>query len=74
VSPAFRRSGAVTTAKAIATVGAIAVSAAPMAAIGVSDPRDWSLSDWVADVVPHLVYGWVTTAAYATMLDRGEPR
>ncbi|MEV6647946.1 hypothetical protein [Amycolatopsis sp. NPDC051371] len=62
----------VTTAGAVATVGAIAVSAAPMAAIGVSDPRDWSLSDWVADVVPHLAYGWVTTATYAAMLDCGE--
>jgi hypothetical protein len=56
-----------TTAGALATVGAIAVSAAPMAAIGVSNPRDWSLSDWVSDVVPHIAYGWVTTATYAAM-------
>ncbi|MEV6904330.1 hypothetical protein [Amycolatopsis sp. NPDC051372] len=61
-----------TTAGAVATVGAIAVSAASMAAIGVSNPRDWSLSDWVSDVVPHIAYGWVTTASYAAMLDRGE--
>ncbi|WP_432855490.1 hypothetical protein ACQPXB_22475 [Amycolatopsis sp. CA-161197] len=43
-----------------------------MAAIGVSNPRNWSLSDWVSDVVPHIAYGWVMTAAYAAMLDRDE--
>lgn len=53
----------------IAAVGAIAVSAAPMATVGVSNPRDWSLSDWVSDVVPHLAYGWVTAATYAAMQD-----
>jgi hypothetical protein len=61
-----------TTACAVATVGAIAVSALPMAAIGVSNPRDWSLSDWMSDVVPHIAYGWVTTATYAAMLGRHE--
>ncbi|MEU4674282.1 hypothetical protein AB0F91_41545 [Amycolatopsis sp. NPDC023774] len=61
-----------TTAGAATTVGAIAVSAAPMAAIGVSNPRNWSLSDWVSDVVPHIAYGWVMTAAYAAMFDRDE--
>ncbi|WP_255637914.1 hypothetical protein [Amycolatopsis sp. DSM 110486] len=60
------------TAGAATTVGAIAVSAAPMAAIGVSNPRNWSLSDWVSDVVPHIAYGWVMTSAYAAMLDRDE--
>ncbi|MFC4859358.1 hypothetical protein [Actinophytocola glycyrrhizae] len=58
------------TASAVATIGATAVSAAPMAALGVSDPRDWSLSDWVADLVPHLAYGCVTTATYAAMHSR----
>jgi hypothetical protein len=32
----------------------------PMTALGVSDPRTWSPSDWVADAVPHLAYGLVT--------------
>ncbi|MEW2507965.1 MULTISPECIES: hypothetical protein [unclassified Amycolatopsis] len=43
-----------------------------MAAIGVSNPRNWSLSDWVSDVVPRIAYGWVMTAAYAAMRDRDE--
>jgi hypothetical protein len=31
-----------------------------MAALGVTDPRTWSGKDWIADLVPHLVYGIVT--------------
>jgi hypothetical protein len=49
------------------TVGAIAAAVTPMAAIGVSNPRDWSLSDWASDVIPHIAYGWVTTTTYAAM-------
>jgi hypothetical protein len=33
-----------------------------MAALGVSDPTTWSATDWISDVVPHLVYGLVTAA------------
>lgn len=47
-----------------APVGAVAVGAAAMAltdgtttALGVSDPRDWSGTDWVSDALPHLAYG-----------------
>jgi len=32
----------------------------PMAALGVSDPREWAAADWASDVVPHLAYGLVT--------------
>ncbi|MEI4274182.1 hypothetical protein TEK04_20855 [Klenkia sp. LSe6-5] len=46
------------------SVGAVATGAAAMAltdgttaALGVSDPRDWSRGDWVSDAVPHLAYG-----------------
>jgi hypothetical protein len=46
------------TATAVAMVGANA----PMASMGISDPRTWSASDWAADVVPHLAYGAVTAA------------
>lgn len=47
-------------------VGAAAMAGAngPMALLGVSDPREWSTSDWVSDVVPHLAYGLTTVAAY----------
>lgn len=36
----------------------------PMAALGVTDPRDWSGDSWVSDLVPHLAYGLVTAAVW----------
>ena len=53
-------------ATATATVGALVGTNGPMTALGVTDPRTWPLSSWVADVVPHLAYGAVT----AVLLDR----
>ncbi|HKC28011.1 MAG TPA: hypothetical protein VKB75_08350 [Jatrophihabitans sp.] len=49
------------TASAVLT-GAAAMAAAdvPMAVGGLTDPRSWSLPDWLSDVVPHLAYGVVT--------------
>jgi hypothetical protein len=29
----------------------------PLTALGVTDPREWPLSSWLSDVVPHLAYG-----------------
>ena len=42
--------------------GALAMVAgnAPMAGLGVSNPRKWAAKDWAADVVPRLAYGAVT--------------
>ncbi|MFC8102341.1 hypothetical protein [Streptomyces sp. NPDC057363] len=39
---------------------AMALTDAPMARLGVSDPRTWSARDWASDVVPHIAYGLVT--------------
>jgi hypothetical protein len=33
-----------------------------MIAMGVTDPREWSLTDWISDLVPHLGDGLVTAA------------
>jgi hypothetical protein len=41
-------------------VGVNAGTVVPMAALGVADPRTWSVTDWISDVVPHLAYGFVT--------------
>jgi len=49
----------------LATAGALAGSNGPMILLGVSDPRTWSTTDWVSDVVPHVAYGLVTAATYA---------
>jgi hypothetical protein len=43
-------------ASAIALVG----TNGPMTVLGVTDPRTWSLVDWISDLVPHLGYGIVT--------------
>jgi hypothetical protein len=47
-----------------------ALSDGSLAGTRVSDPRTWSLTDWLSDIIPHLVYGTVT---YATLdaLERG---
>jgi len=36
----------------------------PMAALGVSDPREWDLNAWLTDIVPHVAYGVVTALTY----------
>jgi hypothetical protein len=52
-----------------ATGAALLAGNAPMTLLGVTDPRTWPASSWVADVVPHAVYGVVT----ALVLDRLDP-
>lgn len=44
---------------------AMVAADAPMAVLGVSDPRTWAPADWVSDAVPHLVYGVVTSGVVA---------
>jgi uncharacterized membrane protein len=50
---------------------AMLASDAPLALLGISDPRRWSTVDWVSDAVPHLVYG-VTTHATLVEAARAE--
>lgn len=51
-------------ASGLALVG----SNGPMTALGVTDPRSWSLVAWVSDIVPHLGYGAVTVAVLRRLL------
>ncbi|MDG4787002.1 hypothetical protein O7626_13860 [Micromonospora sp. WMMD1102] len=55
--------------------GAVAMLASDgtLTALGVTDPRRWSRTDWLTDIVPHLAYG---VAAVATLgqLSRGRHR
>jgi uncharacterized membrane protein len=53
---------------------AMLASDAPIAALGVSDPRTWSRADWIGDVVPHLVYGVTTHAALVSAAAADEQR
>lgn len=43
-----------------ATVGALVGGNGPMTVLGVTDPRTWTVEDWVSDVIPHVAYGAVT--------------
>lgn len=52
---------------AFSTVSAILMSNGPMTALGITDPREWSATDWVADLVPHLAYGLVTAATVESL-------
>jgi hypothetical protein len=47
------------------SMGALVAANGPMILMGITDPRQWTLSDWVSDVLPHLAYGLVTAYAYA---------
>lgn len=62
------RSGAVS-GTLLTTAVVLVASNAPMTLLKVTDPRTWSLTDWVSDVLPHLAYGVVTHAA-AVAADR----
>jgi hypothetical protein len=56
----------------VATLGALLGTNGPMTALGVTDPRSWTATDWVADLIPHLAYG-ALTAVVLEDLDRGRP-
>jgi hypothetical protein len=43
---------------------AMAGSDVPATFLGVTDPTTWSRTAWLSDIVPHLVYGAVTAAAF----------
>ncbi|MFJ1706904.1 hypothetical protein [Kitasatospora sp. NPDC088346] len=45
---------------AVTTAGVLIGTNGPMTVLGVTDPRTWSASDWISDIVPHLAYAVVT--------------
>src|SRR3954464_14411832 len=47
---------------AVTTVGVLIAANGPMTVLGITDPRTWSTTDWVSDIVPHLAYGAVVKA------------
>ncbi|WP_433256805.1 hypothetical protein ACQPYK_18555 [Streptosporangium sp. CA-135522] len=36
----------------------------PLTALGLTDPREWEASSWIADIVPHLAYGLTSAVVY----------
>ncbi|TDC69567.1 hypothetical protein E1200_08035 [Actinomadura sp. GC306] len=53
----------------VLTLGTFALlgSNVPMTALGITDPRAWSVSSWVSDIVPHMIYGAAAYAAWEQM-------
>jgi hypothetical protein len=43
----------------LTTAGVLVAANGPMTVLGVTDPRTWSTTDWLSDLVPHLAYGAV---------------
>ena len=43
----------------LTTLGVLVAANGPMTVLGITDPRTWSVTDWISDLVPHLVYGVV---------------
>ena len=41
------------------TAGVLVATNGPMTVLGVTDPRTWTTTDWVSDVVPHVAYAVV---------------
>ena len=64
VAGLIARSTRLSTSVLAGVVGGAAMvgSNGPMTALGITDPRTWSASSWVSDIVPHLAYGLVTAA------------
>lgn len=61
----LRATGAVSgrrSTTAAAFVAAMIVGNGPMTLLRITDPRQWSAADWVADVVPHAAYALVAGA------------
>ena len=54
-------------AAALVGLTAMAGSDIPLVSLGASDPRTWGIAGWLADAVPHLVYGIVAVATYEAM-------
>jgi hypothetical protein len=53
----------------VAGLGAMALSDVPLAASGLTDPRQWGVAGWASDVVPHLVYGFFTALTFDALRD-----
>jgi hypothetical protein len=65
------RTDSVSTPLAGIVVGlaAMAASDVPLVSLGISNPKTWGLSGWLSDLIPHLIYGFVTVSAYEALFN-----
>ncbi|HEX8034875.1 MAG TPA: hypothetical protein VF510_13550, partial [Ktedonobacterales bacterium] len=59
---------AVPVAGAALGIAAMAASDVPAVALGKTDPRSWGASGWIADLIPHLVYGYATALCWEALI------
>lgn len=54
-----------------AALGAAAMAASdyPATRLGLTEPRDWTATDWASDVLPHMAFGIVTAIAFEAARD-----
>lgn len=54
-----------------AAIGAAAMAASdyPATRLGLTEPRDWTATDWASDVLPHMAFGVVTALAFEAARD-----
>jgi hypothetical protein len=64
------RAAGLRTGTVLTTATVMVSTNGPMTVLGVTDPRTWSRTDWVSDIVPHLAYG----LAVATTLNAFDRR
>lgn len=62
-----RRRPAVAIPGLLFSLAAMVGSNGPAIALGVTDPREWSVDDWLTDAVPHLVYGFVAASTFRAL-------
>jgi hypothetical protein len=49
---------------------AMAASDLPLTKLGLTDPKEWSTTDWASDAVPHAAYGLVTVLTLRALHNR----
>ena len=49
---------------------AMATSDAPSIILGVTKPSEWGVAGWLADIIPHYLYGLVTAIAFKAFTHR----
>ncbi|WP_319461285.1 hypothetical protein [Micromonospora sp. RTP1Z1] len=54
--------------------GVMATTDGSMTVLGVTDPRTWRRTDWLSDIVPHLVYGTTAAATWRRLRPSGPGR
>ncbi|GAC1406072.1 MAG: hypothetical protein NVSMB64_11430 [Candidatus Velthaea sp.] len=50
-------------------LGVMALTDVSATVLGAADPKSWKPSDWLSDVIPHLIYGFETAYTFEALAD-----